>query len=79
MSNLDTFSNPLVKSHRGDEMFIMFVKQRCFLSGVRFMMVEHQGYFSVVFFYPIVSLFTRHSRDTVESISQAQSSLERAI
>lgn len=68
MFNLDTFSKPLVKSRRGDEMFII-VKQRCFLSGVRFMMVEHQGYFSVVSFYPIVSLFTRHSRDTVESIS----------
>lgn len=78
MFNLDTFSKQLVKSRRGDEMFII-VKQRCFLSGVRFMMVEHQGYFSVVSFYPIVSLFTRHSRDTVESISRAQSSLERAI
>lgn len=79
MFNLDTFSKLLVKSQRGDEMFIMFVKQRCFLSGVGFMMVEHQGYFSGVSFYPIVSLFTRHSRDTVESISRAQSSLERAI
>lgn len=79
MFNLDTFSQPLVKSYRGDEMSVVFVKPRCFLSGVRFMMVGHQGYFSVVSFYPIISLFTRHSRDTVDSIIRAQPYLERAI